>query len=87
MARSKHQNRSYAQPMLSHSSLWAVSDDGLLWQINPVNQRASPVLHLADMAPEPRQKLLQQVVHMWVELCAEETCPKPPWQSRKGSQN
>lgn len=70
-----------------HGSLWALSADGLLWQINPVSRQAAPVMHLTEMGPEPRQKMLHQIAQPWRQFCVEEACAAPSRRSGKGKKD
>ena len=43
-------------------SLWAISTEGTIWQINPLNRCAAPVLHLDDLSCEVRQSFKRYVM-------------------------
>lgn len=53
-------------------SLWAISKEGTLWQINPTNLKAEPVMHLLDLSPVARVRLQAYMVQRWTQS------PPPP---------
>ena len=54
-------------------SLWALGRDGMLWQINPLNSSAAPVLPL-DELPQRERRLLQR--HMLLRWSRPRTSPE-----------
>lgn len=70
MAKPKPQNQLLADTY--HESLWAVSGEGIVWQINPLSRQAAPVLNLAELAPEPRLQLQQEMAQLWMGWNLEE---------------
>ena len=55
-------------------SLWAISREGVIWQINPLSRYAAPVLHLDELAPHDRQNLRHHLMRCW----RERGDPSPP---------
>ncbi len=43
-------------------SLWAISTEGIIWQINPLNRSAAPVIHLDELSAEDRQSFERYVM-------------------------
>lgn len=46
-------------------SLWAISNEGTIWQINPVNGDAAPVLHLDELTARERLSFQRYVMQGW----------------------
>lgn len=46
-------------------SLWALGTDGMLWQINPFNCSAAPVLKLDELPLQERRNLQRHMLLHW----------------------
>lgn len=46
-------------------SLWALSTDGTLWQVNTRNGSAAPVIGLDELSPSARKTLQKEMVELW----------------------
>lgn len=56
-------------------SLWAISNEGTIWQINPVNRDAAPVLHLDELTARERLSFQHYVMKGWEGKPRRESVP------------
>lgn len=52
-------------PCGADETLWAISKEGVIWQINPLSRYAAPVLHLDELPPDDRQSLRHYMMQCW----------------------
>lgn len=57
-------------------SLWAISSEGTIWQINPLSRNAAPVLHLDELPARERLSFQQHVMRGWTGIPTRESIPE-----------
>jgi hypothetical protein len=57
-------------------SLWAISDEGIIWQINPLSRDAAPVLHLDELPARERLSFQQYIMRGWAGKRGRDSVPE-----------
>lgn len=70
----------------SEDSLWAVSREGVLWQINTRNCQAAPVAPASQLPAQDLKTLQQEMIHLWQAVTQPPATKEPVTQYLKNPQ-